>query len=73
MKYRMIVPEFIYVIILFGGITLSLVSLFMNIRGIIKKTERQYFIKWSIVLFLALVAVALTRTGIIVANAMIGG
>ena len=73
MKYRMIVPEFIYVIILFGGITLSLVSLFMDIRGIIKKTERQYFIKWSIVLFLALVAVALTRTGIIVANAMIGG
>ena len=73
MKYRMIVPEFIYVIILFGGIALSIVSLFMDIRGIIKKTERQYFIKWGIVLLICLVAVILTTTGVIVANTMIGG
>ena len=73
MKYKMIIPEFIYMIILFGGIAISLISLFMGIRGIIKKTERQYFIKWSIILLLALVAVALTRTGLIVANTMIGG
>ena len=73
MRYKMIVPEFIYMVLLFGGIAISLVSLFMGIRGIIKKRERCYFIKWSIVLLLCLVAVALTTTGVIVANTMIGG
>ena len=72
MKY-LIIPEFIYIVLLYGGIALSLVSAFMVIRGIIKKSERKYFIKWCIVLLVALVAVALTTTGVIVANTMIGG
>lgn len=72
MKY-LIVPEFIYVILFFGSIILSLVSVFMEIRGIIKKSRKRYFITWCIVLLAALVMVALTTTGVIVANTMIGG
>lgn len=72
MKY-LVIPEFIYIVLLYGGIALSLVSVFMNIRGIIIKSEKGYFIKWSIVLLVSLVAVALTTTGIIVANTMLGG
>ena len=72
MKY-LIIPELIYIMLLYGGIVLSLVSLFMDMRGFIKKRERRYFIKWGIVLLLCLVAVVLTTTGVIVANTMIGG
>ena len=72
MKY-LIVPEFIYVILFFGSIILSLVSFFMGIRGFIKKREIRYFIKWGIVLLLCLVTLVLTTTGVIVANTMIGG
>lgn len=72
MKY-LIVPEFIYVILFFGSIILSLVSVFMEMRGIIKKSRKRYFIMWCIVLLAALVMVALTTTGVIVANTMIGG
>ena len=70
---KLIIPEFIYIVLLFGGIALSLVSLFMGIRGLIQKRDKRYFIKWGIVLLLCLVAVVLTTTGVIVANTMIGG
>lgn len=72
MKY-LIIPELIYIMLLYGGIVLSLVSLLMGIRGFIQKRERRYFIKWGIVLLVCLAAVVLTTTGIIVANTMIGG
>ena len=70
---KLIIPEFFYIMLLCGGTVLSLVSLFIAIRGIIQKRERRYFIKWNIVWLLCLVAVALTTTGVIVANTMIGG
>ena len=72
MKY-LVIPEILYMVLLYGGIALLLVSLFMGIRGIIKKSKRQYFIKWGIVLLVSLVAVVLTTIGVIVANTMLGG
>lgn len=69
----LIIPEFIYIVLFYGGIVLSIVSIFAGIRGFIKKRERQYFIKWCIVLLICLVVLALTTTGVIVANTMIGG
>ena len=72
MKY-LIIPELIYIMLLCGGIVLSLVSLIMGIKGYIKKRESRYFIMWGIVLLLCLVVVKLTTTGVIVANTMIGG
>jgi hypothetical protein len=71
MKY-LIVPELIYIVLLYGGIALSLISVFMEIRGMIEKKGRGYFIKWCVVLLVSFVAVALT-TGVVVAQTMIGG
>ena len=68
-----IVPEFIYNILLCGGIILSLASVLMTIYGVVKKKEKRYLVKWCIVLLVALILIILTRTGIIVANTMIGG
>ena len=68
-----IVPEFIYNVLLCGGIILSLASVLMTIYGVVKKKEKRYLVKWCIVLLVALILVILTRTGIIVANTMIGG
>ena len=70
---KLIIPELIYIMLLYGGIVSSLVSFFMGIRGFIKKREIRYFIKWGIVLLLCLVTLLLTTTGVIVANTMIGG
>ena len=72
MKY-LIIPEFLYMILLYGGIVLSIVSVFMGIRGFAKKRKREYFIKCCIVLLISFIAVVLTRTGVIVANTMLGG
>ena len=72
MKY-VIIPEFIYIILLYGDIILSIVSVLMGIRGMIKKREKRYFVKWCIVLAVSVVMVVLTTTGVIVANTMIGG
>ena len=72
MKY-VIIPEFIYIVLLCGGIILSLVSVLMAIRGKIKKREKRYFVKWCIVLLVAVTTVIMTTTGVIVANTMIGG
>jgi len=68
---NLIIPELIYIMLLYGGIVLSLISVFMGIRGLVKKREKRYFIKWSIVLLLCLVTVVLTTTGGVVANTMI--
>lgn len=70
---HLIVPESLYIVLLYGGIILSLVSIFMGVRGIIKKNQRRHFIKWCVILFVSIVLVALTTTGIIVANTMFGG
>ena len=72
MKY-LIIPELIYIVLLYGSIVLFLVSLLMGIRGLVKKRKRRYFIKWSIVLLICFIAVILTTTGVIVTNTMMGG
>ena len=72
MRY-LIIPESIYLILFYGSIILSLISVVMGIRGVFKKRGKQYFIVWSITLLLTLVVPVLTTTGVIVANTMLGG
>ena len=69
----LIVPEFIYRICLLGSIAVAFVSVIMSIKGIFKKNRSRYFIKWCIILIVALVVFSLTTTGVIVANTMFGG
>lgn len=67
------IPEFVYIVLLYGGIALLVVSVLMGIRGMIKKRGKRYFVTWCIVLLVSLVAVVLTTTGVLVANTMLGG
>ena len=67
------IPEFVYIVLLCGGIALLVVSVLMEIRGMIKKRGKRYFVTWCIVLLVSLVAVVLTTTGVLVANTMLGG
>lgn len=67
------IPEFVYIVLLCGGIALLVVSVLMGIRGMIKKRGKRYFVTWCIVLLVSLVAVVLTTTGVLVANTMLGG
>lgn len=69
----LIIPEFVYIVLLYGGIALLVVSVLMGIRGMIKKRGKRYFVTWCIVLLVSLVAVVLTTTGVLVANTMLGG
>ena len=72
MRY-LIVPEILYIILLLGSLLLSFASVVMIIRGIIKRNVKQYYIKWGIIFIISLVIHLSTRTGVIVANTMIGG
>lgn len=67
------IPEFVYIVLLCGGIALLVVSVLMGIRGMIKKRGKRYFVTWCIVLLVSLAAVVLTTTGVLVANTMLGG
>lgn len=67
------IPEFVYIVLLYGGIALLVVSVLMGIRGMIKKRGKRYFVTWCIVLLVSLVAVVLATTGVLVANTMLGG
>ena len=72
MRY-LIVPEVLYIILLLGSLLLSFASVVMVIQGIINSNGKQHFIKWSFVFVISLVLHLSTRTGMIVANTMIGG
>lgn len=67
------IPEFVYIVLLCGGIALLVVSVLMGIRGMIKKRGKRYFVTWCIALLVSLAAVVLTTTGVLVANTMLGG
>lgn len=67
------IPEFVYIVLLYGGIALLVVSVLMGIRGMIQKCGKRYFLTWCIVLLVSLAAVVLTTTGVLVANTMLGG
>ena len=72
MRY-LVLPEWMYMIILFGSLILTLISVFICIRGIVKKYGKQYFIKWCVIMLAAVVIHYFTRTGVIIANTMLGG
>ncbi len=72
MRY-LILPEIIYAILLYGSMIVLVASGIMLIRGIVKKCVKNYFLMWGVILLISLALIALTTTGKIVANTMIGG
>lgn len=71
--YWLIVPEFVYIILLFGSWIVIISSVCMIIRCIIHKAEKNHYIKWLIVLMVAVIITVLAMTGKIVPHAALGG
>lgn len=69
----LVVPEIIYILLLFGSWISIMISAMMVITGAVKKKSKRYIIKWGIVLLVALIISLLTMTGKIAPNTAFGG
>lgn len=72
-KNWLMVPQFLYYIILFGGGLFALASAGLIIYGAVKKKSWRYTFRWGIVLAIGVLCVALTITQKIVGHMMVGG
>ncbi|MDE6606420.1 MAG: hypothetical protein K2K54_01495 [Lachnospiraceae bacterium] len=72
-KNWIMVPQFLYYIFLFGGGLLTLISMGMVVRGILKREKKQYFFFLSMILIVAVLIFVLAITGKIVGHMMVGG
>lgn len=58
-SFWLVVPEFLYLVLLLGGWIAIVVSVGMTLAGIIRKKEKKCIIKWVVVLILALAIVVM--------------
>ncbi len=72
-SYWLAVPEFLYILLLFGSWITMIISISMTIRNILRKKEKKSIIQWVFILLVAFVIVVLTMTGKIVPNTAFGG
>ncbi len=72
-SFWLVVPEFLYLVLLFGGWLAVVISAGMTVANIIRKKEKKRIIKWVIILILALAIAVMAMTGKIVPNTAFGG
>ena len=72
-SFWLVVPEFLYLILLCGGWIAVAISAGMAIADIIRKKEKKRIIKWVIILLIALAIAVMAMTGKIVPNTAFGG
>ena len=72
-SFWLVVPEVLYLVLLFGGWLAVVISAGMTIAGIIRKKEKKRIIKWVIILLIALAIAVMAMTGKIVPNTAFGG
>lgn len=72
-SFWLVVPEFLYLILLCGGWIAVVISAGMTIASIIRKKEKKSIIKWVVILILALAIAVMAMTGKIVPNTAFGG
>lgn len=72
-SFWLVVPEFLYLVLLFGGWIMVVISAGITIAGIIRKKEKKCIINGVVVLILALAIAAMAMTGKIVPNTAFGG
>ena len=69
----LVVPEIIYILLLFGSWIIMLSSAIMILIGLLKKKEKQCIARWCLVLFISLIISTLAITGKIAPNTAFGG
>ena len=72
-SYWVVVPEFLYILLLFGSWITMIISISMTIRGILRKKEKKSIIQWVFILLVTFGIAVLTMTGKIVPNTAFGG
>lgn len=72
-SFWLVVPEFLYLILLCGGWIAVVISAGMTIASIIRKNEKKRIIKWVIILLIALAIAVMAMIGKIVPNTAFGG
>ena len=72
-RYWLVVPEFLYILLLFGSWITMIISISMLIRDILRKKEKKSIIQWFFILLVAFVIAVLTMIGKIVPNTAFGG
>lgn len=72
-SFWLVVPEFLYLILLCGGWIAVVISAGMTISSIIRKKEKKSIIKWVVILILTLAIAVMAMTGKIVPNTAFGG
>ena len=65
-SFWLVVPEFLYLILLCGGWIAVVISVGMTIASIIRKKEKKHIIKWVIILLISLAIAVMAMTGKIV-------
>ncbi len=72
-SFWLVVPEFLYLILLCGGWIAVVISVGMTVAGIIRKKEKKCVTKWIVILLVSLVIAVMAMTGKIVPNTAFGG
>ena len=72
-SFWIVVPEFLYMILMCGGWLAITFSVGMTIVDIIRKREKKRIIKWMVILLISLVIAVMAMTGKIVPNTAFGG
>lgn len=72
-SFWLVVPEFLYFILLWGGWIAVVLSAGMSVAGIIRKKDKRRIIMWFAILLVSLVIAVMAMTGKIVPNTAFGG
>ena len=72
-SFWLVVPEFLYLVLLFGGWLAVVFSAGMTVADIIRKKEKKRIIKWIVILLISLAIAVMAMTGKIVPNTAFGG
>lgn len=72
-NFWLVVPKFLYLVLLFGGWIAVVVSVGMIVAGMIRKKEKKRILKWIVILLISLAIAVMAMTGKIVPNTAFGG
>ena len=72
-SFWLVVPEFLYFILLWGGGIAVVLSAGMSVVGIIRKKDKRRIIMWFAILLISLTIAVMAMAGKIVPNTAFGG
>jgi len=72
-SFWLVVPEFLYLLLLCGGWIAVVISAGMAVEGVIRKKQKKCIAKWIVTMLISLTIAVMAVTGKIVPNTAFGG